>query len=620
MKIFDKFHNLYALRKSKKILKHAVRLYRQKQSRLEETSKEKIQQLLSTLQTAILQKNGELALKIATELDNLSVMFMPRSIWDKTRDFVGAILFALLVAITIRQMWFEFYSIPTGSMRPTLKEGDYLVVSKTDFAINTPLRTGHFYFDPHLVERGSVIIFTGENMDMYDNDTKYFYVIPGKKQYIKRMIGKPGDTLYFYGGEIYGVNSRGRDLTELRDPSYFKQLEHIPFIRFEGKVETSENMVRGVYPTATIYQMNQAVAKLSINPLGIVTGEMISENKLRNYSDLWGFKNYGMSRLLTAEQAKQLTPTALTDVEPGLLYLEINHHPSLQGGKVIRDDQNRFRPTLGSSTSILPLNQEHLDQVLAHMTTCRFEVKDSRVFRFGSGYEGAQYRPELPGVPNGTYEFQDGVAREVITGGIAKELDKTHPLFAQNAPQIQTLYNFGFEWSNYYAPSAQAPYPSRYTYFRGGDLYLMGGPVMKKGDPFLTLFLKREYQKQSLSASSRPYLPFDDAGAPISDDGKLDVAFMKKYGITIPENMYLVLGDNHAMSADSRQFGYVPQENLRGSASFIFWPAGDRWGKIPQAITPHLTIPNLTILALAFILSAFSYIYFMRKYYSPFKF
>ena len=71
-------------------------------------------------------------------------------------------------------MWFEPYTILTGSMRPTLKEEDYLVVSKTDYGINIPLQAAHFYFDPNLVQRGSVIVFNGENMDIEDNNTTYF--------------------------------------------------------------------------------------------------------------------------------------------------------------------------------------------------------------------------------------------------------------------------------------------------------------------------------------------------------------------------------------------------------------------------------------------------------------
>lgn len=615
--MLNKIKSLRILSKSKKTLKQAVRLYRQKHKLLDPMAKERIETLLTTLQDAILQKNSELSGQTSKQIVEASIHYMPRSTWDKTRDFLGAIGFALLVAIAIRQMWFEFYSIPTGSMRPTLKEGDYLVVSKTDYGINTPLRSGHFIFDPDLVERGAIVVWTGENMDMPDDDTMYFYVIPGKKQYIKRMIGKPGDTLYFYGGEIYGVDAQGRELTELRDPIYFKTLEHIPFIRFEGKVEMPNPS------TAIFYQMNEPIAKLTEISTGIFSGSTIAQKghaAPTHYSDFWGFKNYGMSRLLTKDQVIKMHPGAIESLPPGLLYLEIHHHPSLQNAKRIHDEMNRLRPTLSTSVSLLALGEEHVNQILAHMTTARFEVKNGRVFRYGSGTGHKSVRPELPGVPNGMYEIQDGKASQILFGGIAKALSSDHPLLRQDNAHIQALYNFGIEWSNYYAPASYAPLPSRYVYYRDGDLYLMGGIIMKKGDPLLNSFLKNEQQKQAISTSIRPYFPFKDAGAPIKQDGKLNIEYIQQFGVTVPDKMYLVMGDNHAMSSDSRHFGFVPQDNLRGGASFLFWPAGDRWGRHPQASIKHLTTPNLIVLGIASVTGAISYLFIRRRYYHPFNF
>ncbi len=122
-----------------------------------------------------------------------------------------------------------------------------------------------------------------------------------------------------------------------------------------------------------------------------------------------------------------------------------------------------------------------------------------------------------------------------------------------------------------------------------------------------------------MSTSIRPYAPFDDAGPPLKD-GKIDVEFLKRYGLTIPEKMYLVLGDNHAMSADSRYFGFVPQDNLRGGASFIFWPPGPRWGRPPQPPIAHLTIPNMAVWSLAAFIGLLSYLYYQRKINRPLKF
>ena len=49
-------------------------------------------------------------------------------------------------------------------------------------------------------------------MDIADSDYLYFFVFPGKKQYVKRLIGKPGDTLYFYCREGHGLRQKLLDL------------------------------------------------------------------------------------------------------------------------------------------------------------------------------------------------------------------------------------------------------------------------------------------------------------------------------------------------------------------------------------------------------------------------
>lgn len=625
--VTKKISDLYTLRKSKRVLRHVYRLYLRKEKALDPETKIKLQSNLLSLQTAIIQKDAPIAARIARQLEENANTLMPKTAWDKTRDFTGALIFALCVAVIIRTMWFELYTIPTGSMRPTLKEGDFLVVSKTDYGINVPLSASHFYFDPSLVKRGGVFVFTGQDMDITDADTIYFYLFPGKKQFVKRLIAKPGDTIYFYGGEIYGINAQGKELADLRNPAWFRDLEHIPFIRFDGKVETAILPNQGLFNSATFYQMNQPIAHLSVNTQGMIKGEMLplkNKQPLPSYSDLWGFKNFAMARLLTASQVEQIHPGSLKNLSKGVLYLELTHHPSLQGAHLVRDENNRLRPDLGSSVSLLPLNQKNIDAISENMLTCRFLVEKGVAYRYGfnpKNPSSLSYLPRLSDVPDGTYEIQNGIAYKIFTGGITKKLEADHPLYRKDPERVQLLYNLGIEFITYYNPSKNSrAYPSRYAYFRNQDLYLLGAPIVKKEEPELTLFLQREYHKQSLSKSTEPYLPFDDAGPPLLENGEIDTAFIRKYGLSIPEKSYLALGDNHAMSADSRQFGFVPEDNIRGGVSFLFWPPGSRWGRIFQPIYPFLTFPNLLIWISAMIIAFTTSLYFKQKFGKPLKF
>ncbi len=616
--------SFYTLSKIRRFLRESYRLYRRKEKNLDPASKERLQSHLKSLQTAILQKDIVIASQISQQLLISTNRFMPKTFWDKTKDFISKISFALFVAVIIRTMWFEPYTIPTGSMRPTLKEGDFLVVSKTDYGLNVPLRPAHFYFDPTLAQRGGIFVFSGENMDIPDSNTTYFYLFPGKKLYVKRLIGKPGDTLYFYGGKIYGIDAQGKEITALRNPEWMQSLEHIPFIRFDGKVETS-HFRDGRFTTATFYQMNQPVAKLKGNQIGTVSGELlVNKPGISQYSDLWGFKNYAMARLLTPKQAEQFYPGSAKDIGQGLLYLELTHHPSFQNNKWIRDEQNRLRPDFGSHTSLMALNEQQIQEIAKNLITGRFTVEKGTAYRYGMKIkhpETLSYLPHLADIPDGTYEIQNGKAYKILWGGLTRLLPPDHPLYRKDPERVQLLYNLGIEFLNFYNPSQNSrALPSRYAYFRDHDLYLLGAPIVKKNDPELILFLKREYQKQSISTSVNPYFPFEDSGPPLHSDGKIDASFIRQFGLVVPDQMYLALGDNHAMSADSRQFGFVPADNIRGGPSFLFWPSGERWGRLSQPPYPHLTFPNLLVWCSAIAIGIGSAYYIRRKLQKPLQF
>lgn len=109
-------------------------------------------------------------------------------------EAIRTVIYAVLIAMVIRSLAYEPFNIPSGSMLPTLLVGDYLFVSKYpygysrhSFPFSPPLFEGRVWESP--VERGDIAVFKFP----YDNSTDY----------IKRIVGLPGDRLQMKDGVLY---------------------------------------------------------------------------------------------------------------------------------------------------------------------------------------------------------------------------------------------------------------------------------------------------------------------------------------------------------------------------------------------------------------------------------
>ena len=107
---------------------------------------------------------------------------------------VKTIFYALLIAIFIRSILVQPFYIPSSSMESNLLVGDRLFVtkfsygfSKHSFPFSPPLFNGRIFYNSP--KRGDIVVFKTPA----DNRTDY----------IKRLIGLPGDNVQFIDGELY---------------------------------------------------------------------------------------------------------------------------------------------------------------------------------------------------------------------------------------------------------------------------------------------------------------------------------------------------------------------------------------------------------------------------------
>ena len=112
----------------------------------------------------------------------------------KIIDNLKTIFYALIIAVIIRSLFFQPFYIPSSSMEPTLLIGDRIFVSKFSYGYGKH----SFPFSPPILNKK--IFFKNPN---YGDLVVFKTPADNRTDYIKRLIGLPGDSIQFIKGEIF---------------------------------------------------------------------------------------------------------------------------------------------------------------------------------------------------------------------------------------------------------------------------------------------------------------------------------------------------------------------------------------------------------------------------------
>tara|TARA_S200000501_G_scaffold368660_1_gene406848 strand:+ start:716 stop:1453 length:738 start_codon:yes stop_codon:yes gene_type:complete len=227
-------------------------------------------------------------------------------IFDNLKTLIGA----LLIAILIRSLLFQPFYIPSSSMEPTLLVGDRIFVSKYTYGYSkhsfpfSPNFSNNRFFSK-TPKRGDLVVFKTPA----DNRTDY----------IKRLIGLPGDTIQFVNGDLLiNDNKILRDEVEttevircgnfkLETKSFIETLPNgIEYLAVYKKKGTLQNTKQFVVPSDHFFLMgdNRDCSKDSryldsvgyVNNLNLVgEAQLIFFSNDTNISSLLKFWNLGNS-------------------------------------------------------------------------------------------------------------------------------------------------------------------------------------------------------------------------------------------------------------------------------------------------------------------------------------
>ncbi len=173
---------------SRLLVKECRRIGKKKAYRIPEAVAKVLEDACHAVERALDTNDQDATREALNHLDeqmDKNLAFARKSALREYSESIGA---AVAIAILLRAFVVEAFQIPSGSMIPTLEVGDHIFVSKFSYGINIPF-SDRKLVDFGIPRRGDVVVFK--------------YPLDPTVDYIKRVVGLPGDRLEIKANQIY---------------------------------------------------------------------------------------------------------------------------------------------------------------------------------------------------------------------------------------------------------------------------------------------------------------------------------------------------------------------------------------------------------------------------------
>lgn len=269
------------------------------------------------------------------------------------REWIEAIIVAVLVATVVRWFALEHFAVPTPSMEGTILTGDHLVVSKLHYGARTPITPLQIplthktigssqsyltwiqlpsYRFPSLYEikRGDIVVFNFPMETDAPVDLREFY--------IKRCVGLPGDTLEIKNTQLYINNELQASYPSMQFRFYLKTRESLSkdfFLKYNvyDAIRVNDGYI--------VHACASSIKELQKNPfikevINILNPKDVSDHRVyANSSHLsWNADFFGPITIPQKGKTIKINAITLAQYTTTILYHEGNKNARIENGKL----------------------------------------------------------------------------------------------------------------------------------------------------------------------------------------------------------------------------------------------------------------------------------------------